>query len=447
VSKFKILIVEDDPWYGELLKYHMSQNPDYQVHLCESARCCLDHIHWHPDVICIDYNLPDMKGDVLLQKLMDLRVPVIIISGQKEVSIALNILKQGAYDYIVKDENTKHLLWNAILKIKENKVLKNEVEELKEKLQEKYSFEKTIIGQSDAIKMTFKLIEKAISSNINVLISGETGTGKEVVAHTIHYNSERKKKPFVSINMAAIPKELLESELFGHEKGAFTGAVARRIGKFEEANGGTIFLDEIAEMDINLQVKLLRVLQERELVRIGGQEKVSLNVRVLTATHKNLNDLVKAGQFREDLFYRIYGLPIELPPLRERGTDVMILAKFFIKEYCKSNSIKTIEISEAAKSKLKKYAYPGNVRELKVIIELACVMSDGNVIQEEDISFPSIGEIQINGIEKTMQEYTLDIVQSYLKKYNNNVLLVADKLDISKSTIYNIINKHHIKIK
>jgi len=291
----------------------------------------------------------------------------------------------------------------------------------------------------------FRLMEKATKTNINVSVTGETGTGKEVVAKGIHYNSDRKKKPFVAVNMAAIPKELIESELFGHEKGAFTGALARKEGKFEEANGGTIFLDEIAEMDLSMQSKILRVLQEREIVRVGGNEKVKLEVRLIIATHKNLSDEVKKGNFREDLYYRIIGLPIELPPLRERGNDVLILARHFADEFAKENKFNPVTISQDAKEKLMRYNYPGNIRELKAIIDLAVVMCDGKEITADDISYNSgRGDEAFTAEEKTLRQYTCDIIKYYLKKYDEDVLAVASKLDIGKSTIYKMIQTKEI---
>jgi DNA-binding NtrC family response regulator len=317
---------------------------------------------------------------------------------------------------------------------------------LKEQLETKFDFEKTIIGQSPAIKKAFTLIEKAIKTNINVSITGETGTGKEVVAKAIHFNSERRKKAFVPVNMAAIPKELIESELFGYEKGAFTGALTRKIGKFEEANGGTIFLDEIAELDLNLQSKILRVLQEREVVRVGGNESIKFDARLLIATHKNLAEEVKKGTFREDLYYRLIGLPIELPPVRERGNDVLVLAKHFVDLFVQENKMKKLTLSSSAKEQLMRYNYPGNVRELKAIIDLACVMCDGTEISADDISFPSVkGNEEYMSMEKTLKEYTVDIIAFFLKKYNNNVVEVAQKLDVGKSTIYNLINSGDLK--
>ncbi len=450
-QNFRIFLVEDDPWYGQLIKYQMTMNPDYEVHLFTSGKECLSKMYLLPDVVCLDFGLPDTTGDKLLRDIhaVNNQVPVIIISGQDDISVAVNLLKSGARDYIVKDDHTKDILWKSILHIRENAGLKQEVEELRVKLEQKYDFEKSIIGQSESIKKIFRLIEKAIHSNINVSITGETGTGKEVVAKAIHYNSERKKKPFIAVNMAAIPKELIESELFGHEKGAFTGAVSQKAGKFEEANGGTLFLDEIAEMDLSLQSKILRALQEREIMRIGGNQLIKFDARLIIATHKNLSEETQKGNFREDLYFRIMGLPIELPPLRERGNDVLILAKHFIERYAEENRVKSPVLTITAKDKMLKYHFPGNIRELKAVIDLACVMSDGKEILPDDINFQNTrsGEDLFAVSEKSLREYTADIITFFLKKYNNDVVEVAHKLDIGKSTIYNMIKNGEIKTK
>jgi two-component system response regulator AtoC len=449
MNSFKIFIVEDDPWYGELLKYHLSLNPDSEVILFNNAKDCLNSLKEKPNVVCIDFSLPDMNGDELLKKVLkyDKDIPVIVISGQEEVSVAVTLLKEGAKDYIVKDEHTKDMLWRSILNIGENQSLRKEVAELKIELNDKYTFEKTIIGNSNAIKRTFKLVNKAIRTTINVSVTGETGTGKELVAKAIHYNSNRKKKALVAVNMAAIPPELLESELFGHEKGAFTGAIERKMGKFEEANGGTLFLDEIGELDLKMQSKLLRVLQEREIVRVGGNKEIKFDARLITATHKDLKEEVQKGNFREDLYFRIFGLPIELPPLRERDQDILILANHFMASFCKGNAMEILRLSKEAKEKLMKYSFPGNVRELKAAIDLACVMSEGDSIEVEDLTFHSLNSANQNltAVEKTLKEYNRDIIAHFLKKYNNNVVQVAQKLDIGKSTIYNILKSGEIK--
>ena len=447
MEAYKIFIVEDDPWYGEVLSYHLSMNPDYVVTVFTTAKECLANLHRAPDLITIDFSLPDLTGDKLYEKIrtVDKQVPVIMISGQEEISVAIKMLKLGVADYLVKDENTNDLLWNAIAKIRETGNLKREVEQLREELGKKFAFDNHMKGQSPALQQIFRMMEKAASSNINVSVMGETGTGKEVVAKSIHYNSDRKSKPFVAVNMAAIPRELIESELFGHEKGAFTGAIARKIGKFEEANKGTLFLDEIAELDLSVQSKLLRVLQERELTRVGGNERVKLDVRLIVASHKNLSDEVKKGNFREDLFYRVIGLPIELPPLRERGSDILILAKHFVDMYCEENKRPDITISQAAREKLMAYNYPGNVRELKAVIDLACVMCSDDTIESTDIVYAATsGSASFAAEEKTLRQYTCDIIYSYLKKYDGDVLRVADKLDIGKSTIYKMIQTREI---
>jgi DNA-binding NtrC family response regulator len=439
MSTYNIYIVEDDPWYGQILEYHLGLNPDYRITRFNTAKECLAKMHLQPDLVTVDFSLPDMQGDKLCQRIRELNptIPVIVISSQENITVAVNLLKMGVNDYLVKDEATKDLLWNSIIRIRENQSLKKEVEHLREELGQKFSFDKTIIGQSDSLKKVFRMMEKAIKTNINVSITGETGTGKEVVAKAIHYNSERKKKNFVAVNMAAIPKELIESELFGYEKGAFTGAVGRKVGKFEEAASGTIFLDEIAEMDLSLQSKLLRVLQEREVVRVGGNESVKLDIRLIVATHKNLAEEVKLGNFREDLYFRIMGMPIELPPLRERGNDILILAKHFADEFSKENKMGTIHFSKEAKDKLLRYYFPGNVRELKAMIELAAVMCDNNEIKPDDITYTAVKRDDLFVTEeKTLRQHTCDIIKFYLKKNNDDVLAVAKQLDIGKSTIY-----------
>lgn len=438
----RIFLVEDDVFFGETLKYHLSLNPDYEIHLFTSGKECIEKMHLKPNIICLDFGLPDITGDRLFKKIREINdaIPIIIISGQDDIEVAVNFLKSGASDYIVKNNHTKEILWNSILKIKENLKLISEIEDLKEKLEQKFSFEKSIVGQSEAMKEVFTKINKALTTNINVSINGETGTGKEVVAKAIHFNSDRKNKPFVAVNMAAIPKELIENEFFGHEKGAFTGADSRVMGKFEQANGGTIFLDEIAELDLNLQSKLLRVLQEREVIRIGGKDPVKFDARLITASHKNLAEEVKKGNFREDLYYRIIGLPIVLPPLRERGNDVLLLSKHFIDLFVKENKLKPIIITNDAKQKIVKYPFPGNIRELKSVIDLACVLCNDGEIRADDLVFSSINETNyFMHEEKTLREHTSEIIMHYLKKNNNDVLKTAKKLDIGKSTIYNLI--------
>jgi two-component system, NtrC family, response regulator AtoC len=318
-----------------------------------------------------------------------------------------------------------------------------ENENLKEAVREKYDFRKLIKGNSREIEGIFELMEKAVNTNISVSITGETGTGKELVAKGIHYNSKRKTMPFIAVNVSAIPEGLIESELFGHEKGAFTGADFKKIGKFEQANGGTLFLDEIADLDIHIQTKLLRVIQERELIRLGGSQVIPLDVRILTATHKDLHTLVAEGRFRQDLYYRLLGLPIVLPPLRSRGHDVILLAKFFIDDFCKENGLQPKTMSPGTRGTLLSYPFPGNIRELKAIVELACVMSNDNVIEPEHLNLITSENVNhLLSSEKTLDEYTEEIINHFLTKYNHNVKMVANKLNIGKSTIYRLLQNN-----
>ena len=276
-------------------------------------------------------------------------------------------------------------------------------------------------------------------------ITGETGTGKEVVAKAIHYQSKSTGK-FVAVNVAAIPSELIESELFGHEKGAFTGANSRRIGKFEEANGGTLFLDEIGEMDTNMQSKLLRVLQEREVVRLGANKPIKVNLRIITATHKNLADEVHLGNFRQDLYFRLVGLPIDIPPLHSRGADITLLANSFISSFCSDNGIENKKLGKSAEDKLLRHDFPGNVRELKALVDLAVVMSDGDEIKAEDINLHVSGQSlgTLLSKEMTLKEYNAKIVKHFIEKYDDNIVKAAKALDIGKSTIYRMINNEEI---
>jgi len=447
MSSFKVFIVEDDEFYGEMLKHHLQKNPDYEVELFLNGNDCIKNLHKQPSAISLDYSLPDITGYEVIKKIKGYNpdIPVIIVSGQEDISTAVELIKEGAYDYFVKNTETKDRLWIALTKIRENISLKEEIIELKETIGKQYEFRKAIKGNSQAIKDIFNLIEKATQSNISISITGETGTGKELVARAIHYNSSRAKKPFVAINVSAIPSGLIESELFGYEKGAFTGANSRKIGKFEVANQGTLFLDEISDMDIIMQTKLLRILQEKEYSRVGGNENIKTDVRLIVATNKNLTEEVKKGKIREDLYYRLLGLPIELPPLRHRGDDIIILAKHFLIEYAKENKTKVASLSESAIEKLKKYPYPGNIRELKAIIELASVLSNDDVIDESNINFNSAhGTSDFLIEEDTLQGYIRKIIKYYLQKHNDNVLLVAKKLDIGKSTIYRMIKNKEI---
>ncbi|MCH2044342.1 MAG: sigma-54 dependent transcriptional regulator [Saprospiraceae bacterium] len=444
-SPTRIFVVEDDPVYIRLVKYVAEMNPDHEVFCFKSGKECIQNLYRRPDIISLDYSLPDMTGEEVLKQIKkyDQNIVVLILSGQKDIATVVQLLKTGAYDYITKDKDTKNRLFSILERLKERVALKEEVEVLKEKLGERYEAKHSMKGQSPVMQKVFKRIERACKTNITVSVTGETGTGKELVAKTIHYESNRSKGNFVAINVSAIPKELLESELFGHEKGAFTGASTRKIGQFERAHKGTLFLDEIGEMEIHLQAKILRALQEREITRIGGNKIVKFDTRIIVATHRNLAEEVQKGNFRQDLYYRLLGLPIHLPPLKDRGQDIIILAQSFLREFCATNKIPSIKLLAAAKNKLLSYHYPGNVRELKAIIELAAVMTNDNKIRKDDISFMTSGRNNNFLTERlSLKEYNLKIVQYFMQEYNNNVLQVAKQLKIGKSTIYRMLQEN-----
>ena len=447
-APFRIFVVEDNEWYRRLLVHNLTLNPDYEVDAFDSGAACLDALKLRPNVVTLDFRLPDMDGAEVMRKIksFDESIEVVIISEQGDVETAVTLLRSGAYDYLVKANDIRDRLLNTMSKIREQSALKTEVTQLRSEVQQKYDFKKSIVGNSDAMQRVFELINKAITTNITVSIAGETGTGKEVIAKTIHYSSLRKSGPLVALNVAAIPKDLIESELFGHEKGSFTGAVSRRIGKFEEATGGTLFMDEISELDLPLQVKILRALQEKEIVRVGSNQAVKTDCRIIVASNKNLLQEIKLGRFREDLYYRLLGLPIELPPLRERDKDIILLARHFADTFCAENTLQSKSISPEAQRKLMSYTFPGNVRELKSVIELAVVMSSGPTIEASDIQLGGDNVLpSIMTEELTMRDYEIRILDAFLKRYENNVKLVAEKLDIGQSTIYRMLKEARVK--
>ncbi len=441
--QYKVFIVEDNILYARILKKQLVDD-NYQVKVFHNGTDFINCLHENPDVITLDYTLPDMTGKDVLKKIQQ-KLPgahVIVISAQENIDTAINLMKNGAYDYIMKAPDTREKLSNIIKNIYKTDQLKTENILLRDAVKKKYNFRNLIKGNSREIDHVFDLMNKAIQTNISVSISGETGTGKELVAKGIHYNSRKNNKPFVAVNVSAIPEGLVESELFGHERGAFTGADFQKLGKFEQANGGTLFLDEIADLDMNTQAKILRVIQERELVRLGGTKTISLDVRIITATHKNIAALAAEGKFRQDLYYRLLGLPIEVPPLRQRGNDIILLAKFFVDEFCEENEMEQKSISNEAKQALLSYHYPGNIRELKAVMELACVMTTRDVIKPTHLNMNVEENIQnLLATEKLMDEYNREIILYFLNKYNQNVRLVASKLGIGKSTIYRMLQK------
>lgn len=437
----KIFSVEPNLNFCRALTHLLSTDPEHEVTAFHRGKQLLEALReQRPELITMESQLPDMSAEELIgrlrQQLGD--IPIIIISASQDLDRILPLFRLGIADYVHKGEDgLRERLFEALYKVKGSVALYRQLARTRAQMGEHYDISKNIVGNSAPMQKVFTMLAKAMDSNINVSISGETGTGKELAAKAIHMGS-RRSGPFVAVNIAAIPPTLLESELFGHEKGAFTGAIARRIGKFEEAHQGTLFLDEIGEMDVNLQAKLLRVLQEREVVRVGGNEPVRIDVRIVTATHRDLAQEVREGRFREDLYYRLLGMPVPLPPLRERGNDILLISRKIVQQFCRDNKLLPVRLSKDAEQRLLSYHYPGNIRELKAVIELACVLCADSIIGPTDLQFASLGHTQEprSDREMTLREHTLSLVQHYLEKYDHNVLLVAKKLDIGKSTIY-----------
>jgi DNA-binding NtrC family response regulator len=386
----KVFIIEDDPIVTSVIRQSLIVNANCEIFTFENAQDSLNNLHHNPDIVILDYNLPDEDGFSVMAKIKaySQTIQVIICSGQEKADVVLKCLNNGANGYVFKDEMMIEYIRKSVNTLAENSTLRKEVELLKDQIidRNKYS---NIIGNSKEVLKVLRLIQKVEKNNMTVLVTGQSGTGKELVAKALHYNSNRSRKPFVIVNMGAIPTDLVESELFGHEKGAFTDAREKRIGKFEEADGGTIFLDEIGEMDLSLQTKLLRVLQEKEVTRIGSNKIMKLDFRLIAATNKNMLHEVKEGRFREDLFYRLQGFLIHLPPLKERGDDILLLGKSFLNDFCKENRMQQVTLSKDACSFMLDYDWPGNIRELKAVIERAALMAEDNIITVEDLTFVS----------------------------------------------------------
>jgi DNA-binding NtrC family response regulator len=436
--KYKIFIVDDSTLFLKVLNSALSVNEDYEIKLITTGRECVELLREKPDIITLDYTLPDMNGKEVLERINALSpdTHVIVVSGQSDITTAIDLLKKGAYDYIVKGVDTREKIEISIRKIIETLKLKAENKILKEAIKTEYNFRSLIKGSSKVMENVFVMMGKAAQTNISVSVFGETGSGKELVAKGIHYNSARSNKPFVAVNISSIPDTLIESELFGYEKGAFTSADGSKAGKIESAHEGTLFLDEIAEMNLSTQAKLLRVLQERELTRLGSNKTIKFDVRIIIATHRNLQDYVQKGLFREDLYFRLLGLSIELPPLRDRGSDCILLAKQFINDFCDENKMPHKQLSDGASDKLLSYRFPGNVRELKALMELACVLSDTDVIEAQHINIHPVNLNQnLLSSEKTLQQYNEEIILYFVNKYQN-VREAARRLDVGKSTIY-----------
>jgi DNA-binding NtrC family response regulator len=381
----QILLIDDESHNREALTLLLS-HAGYQVQSAASGEEALKILQETPfEIVITDLFLPGVSGIDILKRVKEDSpyTNVILITGNASAETAVEAMKEGAFDYITKPLNFEKLKI-LVAKALEKSRLVAENLYLRQQLRGKYKFDR-IIGNSPAMQQVFSRMEKIVHTDSTILILGESGTGKELVAKAIHFNGPRREKPFIAINCGAIPADLLESELFGHARGSFTGAVADKPGKFEAANGGTIFLDEIGTMPMHLQMKLLRVLQEHEVERVGTSKKIKLNVRVISATNANIEDEVKRGAFREDLYYRLNVIPILLPPLRERREDIALLARHFLLKSCKEMNRPLMSISPAAMQALEAYDWPGNVREMENVIERSVALTDGEIIERSDL--------------------------------------------------------------
>ncbi len=446
--KYRLLIVDDETDSRDALA-ELADRWGYEVQTASDGTEALRRaIEWHPDVILTDLVMPNMDGLWLLRalraELPD--CPVVLLTGRGTVQTAVQAIKEGAYDFIEKPLEISRL--RVVLdRALEKKETMREVQLLRRRLAA-LAPGTDMIGSGPAMQRVFELVKKVAPANASVVVTGESGTGKEVVARAIHSLSQRKDKPFVALNCGAIPPTLIESELFGYERGAFTGADQRRLGNFELAHGGTLFLDEIGELPIEMQGKFLRVLEERKVRRLGGKSEVEVDVRVLCATNRDLKEEIKRGRFREDLFFRLHVFTLHLPPLKERREDVPLLVQHFIEKFNGETGKHVQGVTPGAMNVLQGYAWPGNIRELRNTVERAMILTDGDVIDEEHLPpdmRPTRPEaaatlrvplgIQLREVEK---EYIL----SSLQKNGGNKARTAEVLGISEKTLYNKLNRY-----
>lgn len=453
-----IFVVDDEPSIRKLLTHWVQHQWGYKVVTFENGLDMLKELTQNPVLVLLDIMLPDSNGVELISKIKEYNpnIPIIMLSAQGSIEVALESIRRGAFDYFPKPIDSNRLepaIKNAI----SNYELHKRVEELEENIQHEYSFE-NIISNDPRMHAVFKLVSKVLNNDITILITGESGVGKELVANAIHFNGRRKEKPFIIVNCASIPRELLESELFGHEKGSFTGAHQRKLGKFEVADGGTIFLDEIGEMEMSLQAKILRVIQQKEFERVGGNDTLKVDVRILSATNRDLKDMVGKNEFREDLYYRLNSFPILVPSLRSRRGDIVVLVNHFIEKL-------NIKIGSNIKGVTKKalkyfydYNWPGNIRELENAVERCIILTDSNEIDIDvlpetillqDLSY----QIEKDGAMFTehspiipFEKLKEEAIKHALERTDGNIVEAAKKLNIGRATMYRLMKKSNLDV-
>jgi DNA-binding NtrC family response regulator len=453
MEKARILLAEDEKTQRDLLEGFLKKE-GFSVDAAGNGKEALLRLEENLfDIVLVDYKMPEMDG---LQTLKEIRkryvdLPVVMMTAYGTVETAVASMKEGAFDYLTKPIDLEELLLK-LQKLMERSGLIRENRELRTRLRERYTFANIVYG-SPKMEDVMGLIARVAPSQATVLVLGESGTGKELIANAIHYASPRSAKPLIKVSCSAFPETLLESELFGHEKGAFTGATQRRIGRFEEADAGTIFLDEIGDLSPGIQVKLLRILQEKEFQRLGSNFTLRTDVRVITATHRNLEEAVKKGLFREDLYYRLNVISISLPSLRERREDIPPLTDHFLKKYSKENQKSILDISREARALLLRYPYPGNVRELENIIERAVVLCRGDVITTQDLPFhlqegrSESAEFtkKEKGLPESLEEIEKDLILKALHQHQWVQTKAAESLRISERVLRYKIKKYKIR--
>jgi DNA-binding NtrC family response regulator len=440
--KISILIVDDEESVRDSL-YNWFIEDGYRVECAEDAKKALSILESGQfDIILADIKMPGMDGLEMLQRIKAL-IPdsiVIIMTAFATVTTAVKALKDGAFDYVTKPfdpDDLSHMIRNAAKQIalaEENETLKNRVVSLADV--------EDLIGNSESMKMVLKEVESVAQTNSSVIITGESGTGKELIARAIHANSQRRFYPMVSVHCGALTESLLESELFGHEKGAFTGAMYNRKGRFEMADSGTIFLDEIATISSKMQIELLRVLETKSFIRVGGNKEITSDFRVICATNRDLKKLVESGTFREDLYYRLNVMNIHVPPLRERTEDIPLLVEYFIKKYCTLMNRPIVTIDQGALRRMEVHPFPGNIRELENMIERAIVVGNGKKISLKDLP---LGSDLVSSTTESLDDFEKGFILQILIKYGWNISRAAKALKVDRVTLYNKIRKYELK--
>jgi len=459
--KKKLLIIEDDEDIQSQLKWSFAK--EYKVLQAYNRNEAMNIIKKErPHVVTLDLGLPPEadtaeEGMKCLDEIMRSApyTKVIIITGNTQKHVAFDAIKKGAYDYFRKPIDIQDL---SVIIRRAFHLAEIEAENIKlhRALEKKIGFG-GMIGQSYKMQKVFDIIRKVAPTDATVLITGESGTGKELVARAIHENSLRKKGPFIPLNCSAIPETLLESELFGHERGAFTGAISQQKGKFEYAHGGTLFLDEIGELSPNLQAKLLRFLQDRKFTRVGGNKEIEVDTRVLAATNLNLQEAIREGKFRDDLYYRISVISIELPPLRSRGSDIKLIANILLERYSLMFNRKINGFSKRAISAMQNYSWPGNVRELENRIQKAILVAESDLIEPEDLELDYIDQnldhVELASpytgltLKEARRQLEKGLLELTLKKYNGNISKMAEELGITRPTLYDLLEKYKLSFK